>query len=88
MIGTLVVVVGSMAFVYSFGFWCGRLHRANEKPRCGVRSCDSRADPRCVAGSCTYHCQSLVGCRERCLNAWKPPRAGIDSDGKVINLFP
>lgn len=62
--------VGFMALIILIPIWIEDRRKSPRSSKCGDGYCDSRSDPRCVAGNCTYHCQSITGCHARCLDAW------------------
>lgn len=66
MMTVLTLVAVGIGFVFGYAVHTRYPHRA----KCAHAFCSSRADPRCVAGNCTFHCQSTLGCNERCLDAW------------------
>jgi hypothetical protein len=73
-----VIAAGGLWLGYFFGRRQTVPLASLQKPTgCGNSLCSSRSDPRCAAGNCTYHCQSILGCHGRCLSAWvNSDRAG------------
>lgn len=68
---TLFLIISSGALV---GFFVGRWSTR----RCGDFFCFARADPRCAAGNCTYHCATILGCNSRCQKVWERSDAAGD----------
>jgi len=46
--------------------------------------CDGIRDPRCMGGNCTQHCASVLGCNERCLDAWAKTDAAFELTRKAL----
>lgn len=67
---TLITLI-AVGVGFALGYAVHTRYPRPRMQRCAEWSCSSRADPRCAAGNCTFHCQSAVGCNERCLNVWE-----------------
>lgn len=75
---SIVIMLLGMAVAYAMGRLHGAQRAGRATQQCGAAYCEARSDPRCAAGNCTYHCQGMLGCNERCLDAWEKSEAAQD----------
>ncbi len=88
MIATVLLVLLGWAMGVALGYFWRHLNGdspGEPKPKeCAHEYCSSKADPRCAGANCTYHCTSVLGCNERCLDTWLKSEKASDIALKVI----